>query len=247
MEVIWGQRLIVCFAFLRSEFNVAFNAAVVQIYLPSRYRYKHHTSPMTQEEYYAKKAALIEEIERAFDGVERGNGPTLHEAKAMDRMDGPHTERAARRRDNETCWQGIPPDVLRLVPQVATFLEAAGFRYYLPAFLLWYIHDMTGPADGGDPDDSASFDPLAFFYISLLGDGAPVRDFRTSQSVEQSRAVAHFLEFEVLRADFYFDLLYEKPDGEAGEYSPEVRAVEVEFLSTGAQSALKEYWGQFLE
>ncbi|BCM93079.1 hypothetical protein IAD21_04967 [Abditibacteriota bacterium] len=207
---------------------------------------------MTQEEYGAKKAALIEEIERAFDGVARGNGPTLHEANAMDRWDGPHAERAARRRDSETRWQDIPQDVLYLVPLVATFLNPAGFRYYLPAYLIWYIHELDTPADGGDSEDSAGFDPLAFFYISLLGSGTPVMDFRTSSklnllSAEQSRAVAHFLEFEVLRAGFYFDLYQEKPEGEDAEYWPQVRAIEVDFLSSGAQSALKEYWGQFLK
>lgn len=201
---------------------------------------------MTHQEYEAKKAETIAGIQSAFDGVERGKGPTLHEAIAIDRYDGPQEERVARRRDNETQWQDIPQDVLEQVPEAAAYLSPAGYRYYLPAFLIWHIQE----SDGGNSPETATFDPRAFFYIALLEYGPDDMSSNRNKginilSAEQSRAVAQFLEFEVIRAGYYFDLFHKAALGQSEDWEV-TREIEVDFLSSGAQSALEKYWGQFL-
>lgn len=54
---------------------------------------------MTKLQCEAKKAALIAEIERAFDGFEREDGVTLHEASVIDDH-GSDAERAQARLDD---------------------------------------------------------------------------------------------------------------------------------------------------
>lgn len=191
---------------------------------------------MTQEEYERAKRALVEEIERAFEGVERGSGPTLHEAKAIDDYAGRGAKLAGRRKDTETRWQDVAPEGIPLIPGLFAFMNPAGFRYYLPAYLLWYLEDI---------DNLVGFEPLSLFYTILEMDSANRSNFGLLNA-QQARALAHFLQFQVTRAGYYFDIESEGEEFESVEYRQMVREIEVEFLSSGARNALEKYWGQFL-
>lgn len=83
------------------------------------------------------RSALIAEITAAFDGVSREEGTTLHEAIAIDDWASPDEQRAARRLDIEARWQDVPEDDIFSCCSALSFLDEKGFRYYLPAFMIY--------------------------------------------------------------------------------------------------------------
>lgn len=194
---------------------------------------------MTKLQYEAKKAALIKEIERAFDGVEREDGVTFHEARVIDDY-GSDAERAqARLEDTENRWQDVPDELLINGDQIISFLDVKGFRYYLPAYLVWYLRYM----DNEDEEFSSdTFDSVDFYLMAWHEPGKEARNsfdalilicleqFK-SLNFEQSKAVAHFLEFRCERALF---LNEQNQDDVLG------------WECKNYQRALDLYWGRFL-
>lgn len=78
---------------------------------------------------------LIAEIIAAFDGVSREDGTTLHEAESIDNRESGEENRAARRLDSEQRWQDVPDIAINACCSALSFMDAKGFRYYIPAFL----------------------------------------------------------------------------------------------------------------
>jgi hypothetical protein len=89
------------------------------------------------DEYASRRDALIDEITAAFDGVSREDGTTMHQAVAIDDDKSPEEELAARRLDQERRWQDVPDDDINACCQAMTFMDEKGFRYYLPAFMIY--------------------------------------------------------------------------------------------------------------
>lgn len=83
----------------------------------------------------ADVSGLIAEIEEAFAGVSLGKGVRWREADAIDNHATPEERAAARRFDVDTNWKLVVPELLNDLPSAVSFLDAAGFRYYLPAFI----------------------------------------------------------------------------------------------------------------
>ncbi len=87
---------------------------------------------------YDQKAYLLAMIDEAFDGVELGDGVSLHETIVLD-MYGTDAERKrARDGDEKTDWHRLvhDPELKRM--SIATglaFFDAAGLRFHLPAYL----------------------------------------------------------------------------------------------------------------
>src|SRR5215210_2470119 len=90
-------------------------------------------------EFESRRAALVVEISAAFDGVSREGGTTLHEAEAMDDWKSPEEQRAARRLDPETRWQDVPDADISACCSALSFLNERGFRYYIPAFMVYSL------------------------------------------------------------------------------------------------------------
>jgi hypothetical protein len=86
------------------------------------------TAPDTAE-------AIIAAIRRAFDNVTRGDGISLREADAIDSYAGEDQRKQARALDTDKHWREIPPEDLERFHVALTFMDAEGFRYYLPAFM----------------------------------------------------------------------------------------------------------------
>jgi len=78
---------------------------------------------------------LISSLAESFRAVSLGNGITLHEANAMDLRLPVTEQRAMRRLDKESQWQNIPQAHIIKCSAALSFLDPAGFRFYLPAFL----------------------------------------------------------------------------------------------------------------
>ena len=141
------------------------------------------------------KHEVIAAIRAAFDGVERG-AVTLHEADVMDSYGSAEERAAARLLDTDRVWEQVPAEDVERFASALSFLDAEGFRYYIPAYMVWTLdNDSTG--------DSSAFSTLCHLErldereatfvkrLQLLDDG-------------QRRAVALFL-------------LYFTPDRYAGD------------------------------
>ena len=93
---------------------------------------------------------LVEEIAAAFDGVGREGGVSLHEAEEID-CHGTSEERAAARKlDVDTRWQDVRDEWIEQFPSVPFFLDALGFRYYLPAYMIWALRNPDSESAAGD-------------------------------------------------------------------------------------------------
>jgi hypothetical protein len=79
---------------------------------------------------------VVAQIEQAFAGVSRGDGMTLHQALAVDDYAAPEVVEQARALDLDTDWHDVPKDVMATHCSFFSFLDAKGFRYYLPAAML---------------------------------------------------------------------------------------------------------------
>ncbi len=78
---------------------------------------------------------LCERIKDAFAGVKLGNGIGLWEAKALDYLESPKVRARYRLRDEAEDWTRIPDRVLNQRHASPSFLDAEGFRFYMPAIM----------------------------------------------------------------------------------------------------------------
>ncbi len=162
------------------------------------------------------RAALIAEIERAFGDVRRGNGITLHQARVLDDYGNEQEQAEARKSDTDTRWQSIPDSWIENLCDTLAFLDPEGFRYYIPAFMIWALKYH---------DTSASFAVDAAVYILCLEDGK-LRAWQLERyrllAKPQAIAIAHFLDYCAHQAHM-------------GNMDDAV-----------AKEALDAHWGQFL-
>jgi len=84
-------------------------------------------------------AEVVRAIEKAFDGVLRGNGITLHQADAIDDRASEEEQLQARRLDIDSRWQDVPDELIARFSSQLSFVDGEGFRYYIPAFMRWAI------------------------------------------------------------------------------------------------------------
>ena len=89
----------------------------------------------------AERRRLLCQIESAFDGVRLGNGVSLHQARALDNYEsGEEAAAAARTFDTEETWQEIPDEKVDRLGDALSFLDAEGFRFYIPRFMVYTLH-----------------------------------------------------------------------------------------------------------
>ena len=94
-----------------------------------------------------RQQRLLDSIERAFHGVELGNGVSLHEAKVVDDYDTRAQRLAARTSDEKHDWRKLidDPKLLQLCRLGAlSFFDAAGLKFHLPACLSRAVKEPTG-------------------------------------------------------------------------------------------------------
>ena len=129
---------------------------------------------------------VILEIERAFDSVARGGGITLHEAVAMDDYASDEERARARLLDTESRWQDVPDGVIEREYTVFSFLDDAGFRYYLPAYMTWALRNLERTQSVSLDSTIYALEPSSYF---------PQRSGLFNHA--QARAILHFLEWIV--------------------------------------------------
>lgn len=135
---------------------------------------------------------VIQEIERAFDGVTRDDGITLHEAVALDDYASDDGRAQARLLDTESRWQDVPDKDIEREYTIFSFLDDQGFRYYLPAYLTWALRNFEHTQSASLDSIIFALEPSSYFpQRSTLFDHA------------QAAAIARALEF--LMTDPRFD------------------------------------------
>ena len=163
------------------------------------------------------RSALVAEITAAFDGVPLGGGVTLHQARSMDDYEYEWAQLAARSRDAEARWQDVAEDKLRELHDVHPFLDPEGFRFYIPAFMIWVLRHLD--------DETDEHRGLNCSTIYSFKTGQPSDPWHSDQrerfallNPQQSRSVCGFLRH-------------------LARYDPSSRE--------DAESFLAAYWGRF--
>ena len=99
----------------------------------------------------AVRDAVIRQIEIAFDGVDRKFGVSLHEACVIDDYGSKWEQMKARMTDTEWRWQDVPEADIARYFWILSFLDPIGFRYYMPAYMLFtlknYLHTDSMSTD----------------------------------------------------------------------------------------------------
>jgi len=161
------------------------------------------------------RPAVIEQITKAFEGVSREDGVTLHEARVIDDYGSEEERAAARKIDTDSHWQDVPVEWIEQLHDALCFLDPKGWRYYLPAYMLYSLKFYTRSSNAVDSAFYSCLFPKESKDKNLKEHKLSLFSFLT---VDQSRAVCRFLQFEATY-------------GETDERA--------------AQEALDEYWGKF--
>ncbi|MEM9913340.1 MAG: DUF6714 family protein [Planctomycetota bacterium] len=166
----------------------------------------------------ARLQKVLDDIEKSFHGVTRAGGVSLHETVEIDSggLDQSHPNDNS---DTGHDWRQVPTRDLAEVCGIGgiSFLDPIGWRYYLPAYMTWWLN-------GGQDSDSIASDDVIFSLKMPTSDSDRLRGYRLERyetlSIEQSRAVARFL---IYVRDF----------------------AENRFDKESAAKALDSYWQQF--
>jgi hypothetical protein len=161
---------------------------------------------------------LLEELDRAFADVQREDGISLHETFAVDLYGTMRERRDLRKLDTDTNWREVKDEWIESINGVGgiAFLDELGFKYYLPAYLRWYIRRENVSA-------SCDLDSVFLYHLTGVKDD-DLKEWRFNRfrtlTAEQSRVVAEFL-------------------NHIAEYNHEDYREDI-------SEALNAYWGRFL-
>jgi len=142
-----------------------------------------------------ERSEILREIALAFDGVQLGSGISLHQARHID--DNYCDDRSLRVKDPEVSWTELSDEKMRFFSDVFNFLDAEGFRFYVPAFMGWVLRDAGCGLDWS-------------FCFALCGStdshGTHERAFQIEERIAlltpvQKQAIRRFIEYET-RSDW---------------------------------------------
>lgn len=132
---------------------------------------------------------VIKLIEIAFKGVELEDGISLHQADIIDEYGSKEEIEKARQKDIDSGWGEVPTDLIEQL-QVLPHLDAKGFRYYIPAYMLWTLQNF---------DTSDSFSSDATIYALAPSGKDKLWDLHMTHysllNKEQRNAIKKFLLF----------------------------------------------------
>jgi hypothetical protein len=138
----------------------------------------------------ADRQAVIDQILSAFGHVRLEDGVTLHETEVLDDYGSDEKRAQARLKDTETRWQDVSAVKLERFDKPA-FLDVKGFRFYLPAYMVWAMKSFR----------TAKSLSIDFYLYCMRHPGHDAEYF----DVEQSKAILSFLRFVVKYAQGHMD------------------------------------------
>ena len=137
---------------------------------------------------------IIAEIHRAFADVSREDGVTLQEALVIDEYGSAEERLAARERDTDRRWEDVPEHMIGEHDSVLCFMDPKGFRYYLPAYMVWSLRNY---------ETSETWSHNHPICSLALSDSDSPRKWEIERFVlfdeEQARAIYRFLHFMAQR------------------------------------------------
>ncbi len=95
------------------------------------------------------REVLIQLIQEAFDGVDQPKKITLHVAEAHDDYDYDH-DSEHRAKDFFGPWQEVPDAHIAACQCALSYVDAVGMRYYLPAYMVWYLKQLDSGGASSD-------------------------------------------------------------------------------------------------
>ena len=135
---------------------------------------REHTRDQSIIDAYAKWVSkseevdtLIRNIENAFTGLPLGDGTGLLEANGLDDYASADELAELRSRDEQADWRRIDLETLNRCYAAPVFMNARGFIFHLPAFLIAELNDKF---DYGFIDRLYEIDKLPYNWIPLLDD-----------------------------------------------------------------------------
>ncbi|GAB4217392.1 MAG: hypothetical protein OHK0012_21740 [Synechococcales cyanobacterium] len=126
------------------------------------------------------RAELIKKITAAFKDIVLEDGVSLHEARALDDYEDPMQ---ARQVDCRMPWQEIPADWIEKFHDVFAFMDIKGFRYAIPAYMIWCLKENKH-----DTDSFAS-------TVSSLKSHHYRSKFFNGLDIGQEQVISEFLRF----------------------------------------------------
>ena len=99
----------------------------------------------------AERQRVVAQVEAAFDRVELGSGTSLHQARALDNYESDEGVAQARGADTESRWQEIPDEKVEALWDTLPFLDAEGYRFYIPRFMIYALHHRGTPSETDSP------------------------------------------------------------------------------------------------
>jgi hypothetical protein len=144
---------------------------------------------------------LIREIEAAFEKVALGSGVSLQVANALDDYATEAELNALRQRDVERRWQDIPDEEIEQFHDTLAFMDAEGFRFHIPRFMLYALGScqtrQSGDASHHSSDPGIVDDVI--YALDLSGQAPDLHEHTLDKfrlfSGRQRMAIAHFLAF----------------------------------------------------
>ncbi len=137
--------------------------------------------------------SILQAIWHAFRKVRLEDGISMAQARAMDDYNSQQECRAARAKDKEKSWEDIADDKIEEYCDVLPWLDAKGFRFYLPAFMRWTLRNLDSRNAAGE------YVVRALNPIRRTKKGTTVDELcamsHAMLTAEQKKAVQAFLEF----------------------------------------------------
>lgn len=146
-----------------------------------------HWQTLDQQEATAQQA-LIAEITAAFQAVSREDGVTLHQARVLDAYGDAAAQAQARTLDTDNHWWEVPDAWIAEFSEALNFLDPPGFRYYIPAYLIWTLRHYP---------TSNSFTVDATLYAFCLYPSLVEHKLSYFEAMDQaqSRVICRFLRY----------------------------------------------------
>ena len=130
---------------------------------------------------------LIQEIERAFAEVRIDGGVTLSEVAAIELGAGPEKRALARQRDRYRHWSEILLDERDPTRGALHWMDATGYAFHVPAYLVSWLRTSIVGLDGFDADAHGL---ESLFLPSLLDESDGIREKQINLTTEQRRTIA---------------------------------------------------------
>ena len=138
---------------------------------------------------------LINELERAFEGVNLGEGIGIHQAMAIDSYAGERALEINKKLDDWKDWKEIPDELMEYGNGALSFMDAEGLRFALPAFMRYCLRYFM----------SSGWTTVDAPIYALARGLKPSRGELLVLTQEQKEIIAKFLRFLILEGRDYVD------------------------------------------